>query len=326
MSVHITIIGLGQVGASFGLALGARRDLVNRLGYDRELGIAKRAEKLGAVDKSAFNLPASVEEADLVLLSLPVDQIRETVGIIAPELREGAVVMDTSPAKESVSAWMAEFLPAERFYIGLTPAINPAYLNEFTSGVEAARADLFKDSLIAITSPLHAPAEALKLAADLVNLVGAKPLFSDALEVDGLLAATYTLPQLLAAALIGATTNQPGWQEGRKLAGRDYAQASGLVLYPNGPETLRDQALLNRENVARVIDNLIVNLEQMRLAIQDGDTASLGEQLAQACQARQEWLRQRMNSDWVGEEAPPSEVPRTSDFFGRFVGLGRKRD
>jgi prephenate dehydrogenase len=325
MTVQMTIIGLGQIGASFGLALGTQRDLVNRLGFDRELGVAKQAEKLGAVDKSAFNLPASVESADLVLLALPVDQIRETLRIITPDLREGVVVMDTSPAKASVSAWMAEFLPAERYYVGLSPAINPAYLTESVTGVNAARADLFKDALIAITSPLHAPAEAIKLAADLVSLVGGKPLFSDALEVDGLLAATHTLPQLLAAALVGATTNQPGWQEGRKLASRDYAQVSGPALYPSGAETLRDQALLNRENVARVLDNLIVNLEQMRLAIQAGDAASLEEQLVQARQARQEWLRQRMTSDWVGEEAPPSETPKTSDIFGRFVGLRRKK-
>jgi len=326
MTVQMTIVGLGQIGASFGLALAGRRDQVNRLGYDREPGIARRAEKLGAVDKVAFNLPASVEQADLVLLALPIDQIRETLRIIAPDLREGAVVMDTSPVKAAVAAWMTEFLPAERFYIGLTPVINPNYLAEIAIGVEAARADLFKGGLIAITSPLRAPAEALKLAADLVNLVGAKPLFSDTLEVDGLLAATYTLPQLLAAALVGATVSQPGWQEGRKVAGRDYAQATGPALYPAKTETLRDQALLNRDNITRVLDNLIASLSQMRQAIQAGDSAGLEEQLAQARQARQEWLRQRVNSDWVGEEAPPTDAPKTSDIFGRFVGLGRKRD
>ena len=47
MPVNIVIVGLGQIGASFGLALGEKKDLVQRAGYDQEIKIARQAEKLG---------------------------------------------------------------------------------------------------------------------------------------------------------------------------------------------------------------------------------------------------------------------------------------
>ena len=46
-------------------------------------------------------------------------------------------------------------------------------------GIDAAHADLFKNSLMIITSPPGADADALKLAADLAVLVGSIPFFAD---------------------------------------------------------------------------------------------------------------------------------------------------
>ncbi len=100
MAIQITIIGLGQIGASIGLALAERKDSIERVGHDIDPGVAKQAQKLGAVDRIEYNLPRSVENADVVLLSIPVDQMRETLEIIAADLKEGCVVLDTAPVKE----------------------------------------------------------------------------------------------------------------------------------------------------------------------------------------------------------------------------------
>jgi prephenate dehydrogenase len=76
MAVNITIIGLGQIGTSVGLALADKTELVYRLGHDRELGKARKAKKMGALDKVSLNLPSAVRDADLVLLALPVGSVR----------------------------------------------------------------------------------------------------------------------------------------------------------------------------------------------------------------------------------------------------------
>lgn len=324
MTVRITIVGLGQIGTSVGLALAEHNNLVYRVGHDKELGNARLAEKMGAVDKVMINLPSAVREADIILLSLPIDQIHDTLSVIASDLKEGAVVMDTAPVKEVVASWAEESLPAERFYVGLTPVLNPAYLHEVGSGTQAAYADLFRNGLMAIVSPPGTPSEAIKLAADLTRLLGSSPLFADPLEMDGLMAATHILPQLMAAALLNATVDQPGWQEGRKVAGRAYAEATRPVVHATESKTLRESALLNRQNVLRRIDGAIASLQAIRNDIDNDDSEALEERLSRARQGQEQWWQQRVAADWANEGIPRTETPKASDLFGRLIGIGRK--
>jgi prephenate dehydrogenase len=324
MTVQITIVGLGQIGTSIGLALADHRDLVHRVGHDKDLSIARRAEKMGALDKVAINLPAAVRQADLVLLALPMDQIRHTLEVIALDLKEGAVVMDTGPVKEVVAGWVDELLPKERFYVGLTPVLNPLYLHSTDSGIEAAHSDLFRNGLMGIVSPQGTPSEAIKLAADLTRLLGASPFFADPLEMDGLMAGMHVVPQLLAAALLNATVDQPGWREARKIAGRAYAEATCPITYPSGAETLHQSALLNRENVLRKLDGVIAALQAIRNDLYTEDGTALEERLKRARKGREDWWKQRQAANWVGEEIPSTEMPRASDAFGRLIGIRRK--
>ncbi|MBC7316650.1 MAG: prephenate dehydrogenase/arogenate dehydrogenase family protein, partial [Chloroflexi bacterium] len=56
--MNITIVGLGTVGVSLGLALKAIAPDVTITGHDPDPERAKRAQDLGAVDKRHWNLPA----------------------------------------------------------------------------------------------------------------------------------------------------------------------------------------------------------------------------------------------------------------------------
>ena len=325
MTVKITIIGLGQIGASFGLALSNQKELLERVGHDRDPGTSRKAKEMGALDRTDLNLHSAVQNADLILLTLPTDQIRETLEQIAPDLKESAVVMDTAPVKETVAAWAAELLPPERHYVGLTPVINPAYLHTTDTGLSGARADLFHNGLIAISSPPRTASEAIKLAADLTRLVGAAPLFTDTLEIDGLMAATHLLPQLLAAGLLNATIEQPGWREGRKVAGRAYAEASGPIVHLTGGQSLTTSVMLNRENVLRVLDGMMAALQAIRSDIDHQNQDSLQERLERARLVRETWWKQRQAGDWAAQEGGVQvDMPTTSSVFGRLFGLKPK--
>lgn len=280
---------------------------------------------MGALDKVSFNLLSAVEESDLVLLSLPVDQIQETLAAIKDDLKPAAVVMDTGPAKMQVSSWAAELLPEERYYVGLTPVLNPLYLHDIDSGAEAAHPDLFRDGIMGIVSPPGSPSEAIKLAADLTRLLGATPLFADPLEMDGLVAATHILPQLMAAGLLNSTVDQPGWQEGRKIAGRSYAEVTAPVMYPSEPSTLTTAAMLNRENVMRVLDGALAAINAIRSDLSNEDSKTLDERLNRAREGRQVWLQGRMVANWPADETTTVEAPTSSEVFGRLIGRGKKK-
>ncbi|MBI3739928.1 MAG: prephenate/arogenate dehydrogenase family protein, partial [Chloroflexi bacterium] len=47
MTAQITIIGLGQIGASIGMALGENKTTARRVGFDRDPAVANAALTLG---------------------------------------------------------------------------------------------------------------------------------------------------------------------------------------------------------------------------------------------------------------------------------------
>jgi len=324
MTVNITIIGMGKIGTSVGLALARHSEQLHRIGHDLYPEFSRRAQKLGAVDKIAYNLPGSVADADIIFLALPADQIRDTMKHIAHDLKEGAVVMDTAPTKGAVSGWAGEFLPEKRYYVGLSPVINPKYMLVEESGGEAAREDLFKDGMIGIVAPQGTSSAAIKLAADLTSLLGAKPLFMDIVEVDSLMAATHLVPQLVAAGMVGATADQPGWTEGRKVAGAPYALAGSALGAVDPPEAIASAAALNKEHVIRVLDNVLVTLISFKEKLQDGEYEALAEQLKRIRDAREDWLGKRFSGEW--EEGPAGiDLPTAGEEMRRWI-VGRRRE
>jgi len=326
MAIQITIIGLGQIGASIGLALAERKDSIERVGHDIDPGVAKQAQKLGAVDRIEYNLPRSVEKADVVLLAIPVDQMRDTLGFISADLKEGCVVLDTAPVKEAVAVAAGELIPAQRHYVGLVPVINPKYLHETTAGLQAAHADLFQDGLLAIVTPPGVASDAVKLAADLARLVGATPMFFDIVELDSLMAATHLLPLLMSAAVLSSTVDQPGWIEARKVAGRAFAEVTGPFQHLYSPEALSSSLVSDRTNMLRVLDGAISQLQQWRDDIESEDTAALLAGIQRARAGRVLWWQQRSEANWAAEEIrPATEMPSGSSIFGRLFGTGWKR-
>jgi len=327
MTTQITVLGLGKIGMSIGLALANQKSSLLRLGNDRDLSLMRHAEKIGAFDKTDVNLHSSVENAGVVVLDLPVDEIEETLKIIAEDLRPGSVVVDTSPVKVAVAEIAARILGPERYFVTLTPSINPAYLEEISTGADAAHADLFKNSLMTITSTPGTHPGAIELATDLAGLLGGKAFFVDPLESDGLLAASHTLPALLAAALVHTATDQPGWVEGRKLAGQDFFLTTRPVEHLDESKQLGQSALMNRENVLRVIDTLVNSLEDLRDMIDRQDADALSEYLGQARDNRAQWIRQRTSANWdAGGPSAMQSVPSAGEMLGKLVGIRPKKD
>ncbi|MEA3349172.1 MAG: prephenate dehydrogenase/arogenate dehydrogenase family protein [Chloroflexota bacterium] len=325
MTTQIAIIGLGQIGASFGLALAEQKENIHRIGFDFDRKRAKRAKKMGAVDKTAALLKNAVKESNLILLALPLDQIDEILEIVVPQMRIGAVLMDTAPAKQKTAQRVSEMLPENCHYVGLTAVINPKYLHTNETGVDAAQADLFQNMPMAISALPSTSTETIELVVGLVHLIGASPLFTGLLEIDGFMTTTDIVPQLIGAVLLDATVDQPGWQETRKFTGRAYAQASGLVMHSGDASTLTSAVLLNRENVARVLGNVIASMQMLRDEISADDSDAVAEHLNRAREARERWWHKRQATDWSADDHPRMDASKRPSLFGNIFGLGRRK-
>jgi prephenate dehydrogenase len=318
MPVQITIIGLGQIGASMGLALATHKDDILRVGHDKKASVEREALQKGVADKMEHNLPKAVRDAKLVVLSIPVSQMQETLEFIAPDLKEGTVVLDTTPIKADVQKWVKEILPEEVYYVGLVPAINPEFLHDFQTGLTAARPDLFSNGIFLVDAPNGTPEEAVILAMDFIRLLGAEVILADPIESDGLMSTTHLLPQLMAASLLNATIDQPGWLDARKMAGRAYAAVTAGLTYQDEIDSLRLSALHNRANVVHSLDVTIAALRGLRDDIENGNNDGVAQRLESAFKGRERWLSQRMSADWA--KSPRTETSGIPSFSERLLG------
>jgi len=314
---RITIVGLGLIGGSIGLALRQAGNDYEVVGHDREHAVAGQARKLGAVSKTEWNLISACEQADLIIIATPVVAIKETLTAIAPYLKPGCLITDTGSIKGPVVAWAKEILPDTVNFVGGNPIISQE--GSLPTGIEGARADLFQGGLYCLTPLPEAAPQAVQLATDLVHLLGAKPFFLDAAEHDGLVAGVDHLPFVLSAALLGTTVQSPAWREMRKLAGDAFHSVTRFS--SSDAATYRDACLTNGENILRWIDACLARLEELREVIAAQEAEKLEKTFEEAMSVRDRWLRDKADGRWeLAEEISAS--PPQQGFLRRLIGLG----
>jgi len=318
---RITIVGLGLIGGSIGLALRQAGNDYEIVGHDREHTVAGQARKRGAVSKAEWNLISACEGADLIMIATPVMAIKETLTAIASYLKSGCLVTDTASIKGPVMAWAKEILPDTVHFVGGDPIISQetSIGGSPPTGIEGARADLFQGGLYCLTpSPETAP-QAVQLATDLVYLLGARPFFLDAAEHDGLVAGVDHLPFVLAAALLGTAVQSPAWREMRKLAGDAFQSATRFS--SGDAATYRDACLTNGENIVRWIDACLARLEELREVIAAQEAEKLEKTFEEAMSVRDQWLRDKAEGRWELTGETPA-LPSQQGFLRRLIGLG----
>jgi prephenate dehydrogenase len=212
-----------------------------------------------------------------------------------------------------VQAWADELLPAGAAFVGT----NPIVASDQTGGA-AARADLFDGRTWAICPSPSTDERAVKTATDLAARLGARPLFLDAAEHDGMAAAVEQLPALASMALLTSAVSQPAWREMRKLAGGQFESSTRLV--SSDPRVFSDAMLHSTEQVVRWIDSFIDNMAAWRDLIAAGDSEAIDNAFAEAASERARWLSQRSKGDWDEDTALPYERP---SMLLSWLGLSR---
>ena len=305
---RVTIVGLGLIGTSLGLALKQTKALrAEIVGHDAEPGHSARAQRRGAVDKTTYNLLDAVDGARLVILAVPVMAIRETLELIAPHLTPGCVVTDTGSTKGEVLNW-AESILGDRdvSFVGGHPMAGKE-----ESGPDAGDGELFKGAAYAICPAPSASEEATRAIVTMVEAVGAVPYFVDATEHDSYVAAVSHLPFLLSTALVASTTKSPAWREMSRLAATGYRDISRLAA--GDPIMHRDICVTNSVGVVHWIDEFIKQLLAMREWIQE-DHDALELSLINAWEARARWLAGQDSG-----ERPGADLPKASESMMQFM-------
>lgn len=318
MTIQITVIGLDQVGASIGLALADQKDKILRVGHDPSAKRMRLVEKDGAFDKTFIHLNEAVRNADMIVISLPPDLIKDALAIIVNELKPDSVVINTSLIRTGIIDWFKQVLPKGQQFISILPLIHGDRLEDGNDDLLTPRADLFANSEIVIASDFETSSKAIEVATDLVALLKGQPYFVDSTEADGIVAAVDQLPKLAAAALVHTLIDKPGWNDGRRFTSRAFYRAASISYLFDEQEYFGITDILNKENTSRALGQLIASLQELQSLIDSQDECALRDYLTQTRQSYETWIEQRKSGDWDAQKQVKPVIPK--DMFSRLFG------
>jgi prephenate dehydrogenase len=282
---QVTIVGLGMIGSSLGLALRQLKTAPRVIGHDNQYDAAARAQKLKAVDRVERNPLDAVSGSDLVVVATPVGTIPSVLEMIAEALPDGCVVTDTGSIKEQILSRAREVLPPSVAFVGGHPMTGPA-----TAGVEGPSASLFQGAIYCVTPTVNAPPSAVSAVVAMIQAIGAEPYFVDPAEHDGLVAGISHLPYLLSATLMRVLASESGWREMSALAAGGFDTATRLAA--QNPKMYGDILAGNAGNVVHHLDRLIEELLAVRSRLLSS-TEEIAKDLEEAQRQRATWDEQR---------------------------------
>ena len=318
----VAILGLDRLGVSIALRLrvyaakGGKHEF-ELIGYDSRDDYEKPARKLKVLDKVERKPYSAVASADLVIMNLPYEDLRAGYELIASDLREGVVLLDTAAIKQPSEDWADQLLGAEQHWIGFTAVVNADFLLEHQLGPEHASDDYFHESTIYLTPSVKSMKEAIDLAVNFSVILGGKPSFLDPVEHDSLTAITEEMPQLLSVAAYSAAIRHSAWGDAKRLTNSPFGVQT-RYLFTHHPDGLRDEWMANRECLGRAIDDVVDVLRDVRERLAANDEAAVEAFLMAASDDYQDWINRRHKGDWDEHASQRVQLDNTiaSSLFG----------
>jgi prephenate dehydrogenase len=310
----VAIIGLGLIGGSMGLALKrARLQQTEVIGVDRDHTVAQRALKYGAVDRILPEPEMAAAEAGLVIVAVPIINVRKVFEAIAPRLQPGAVVTDTASTKSDVIRWADQILPSNVYFVGGHPMAGKEQ-----SGPQAAEANLFDGRPFCVTPSVRAAPGAVNAVLGLAEIIGARPFFLDADEHDAYAAAISHVPLVASIALFSLARSSSAWPELASMAGPGFRDLTRLA--SGEPEMAHDICLTNKGNISHWLDRYIAELHKLQDLINSEDDQALFRALAETHIERETYVNNPPRREEIGTGT--ADIPTPNEAFMTLIAGG----
>jgi len=277
----ITIIGVGLIGGSLGLALKEKHPNFKIVGIDKQ-EIIEKAITRGAIDEGTVNLKEGTKEADIVIIATPVKTILNLLTQINPFLKKGCIVTDTGSTKQQIVQKANKILSGDIFFIGGHPMAGSE-----KCGIESANSRLFQDNTYILTPTPKSDLGALEKISLLVKIIGAKELMLDPLEHDRIVSAVSHLPQIIAISLIntiGELSLQGNNYNYFKAVGEGFKDMTRIASSPY--KMWEDICDTNQENILEIIQEFKNHLEVIEDKLKNNPN-SLKEEFQKAKKLRE---------------------------------------
>ncbi len=275
---QITIIGVGLIGGSIGLAAKKNKLAARIVGVTAHRESLRKALRRKAIDKGTLDLKKSVLNSDMVILAVPVDKIIPALKEISPNLKKGCIVIDVASVKGPVVRRAENIIGRIGAFVGVHPMAGSE-----CRGVESAVGNLFMDAPCIITKTKRTDLKALRTVRDFWRRLGAKIYILSPEVHDIRISNISHLPHVAASALLSAAETPflkfaaTGFKDTTRIASSD-------------PNLWASILVSNRANVAKDIRDYIKNLQRAKRLISGGKEKDLRRYLVNAKRKRDKFF------------------------------------
>jgi prephenate dehydrogenase len=279
----ITIIGVGLLGGSLGMAIRKRRLAREVVGFVRRAASVAECRRLGAVDVATRDVQTAVRDADLIILCTPLSRMKPLIEQLLPALKRGAIVTDVGSVKAGVVRELESLVAgANAHFIGSHPMAGSE-----KTGVSAARADLFRNAVCVVTPTERSSRAALRKVSRFWEAVGCRLLRLTPETHDVLVSRSSHLPHVVAATLANFILSPAQPRPQALLCANGFRDATRIA--SSSPEMWRDIALANRRNLVRALSAFIGNLRKFQRNLAGADQKTITRFFERAKRGRDAW-------------------------------------
>lgn len=281
---NAVIIGVGLLGGSLGLAMKQRELARKVVGIGRSRVSLEKAIACGTIDTAVLDsdLAGACADADLIVVSTPVQRAVSVVEDLAPIINAQAIATDVASTKDDICAAARATWTAPRRFVGSHPMAGSEKF-----GPEHASADLFKGHVCLVEESSDLDPDARARIVALWEAVGARVVPVAGAAHDDILARTSHVPHVLAAALAQLAARKG---EVRDFVGNGFRDTTRIAA--SRPEVWRDICISNRNAVLHALEEYQQILEALQDAIADGDADAVEQFFADGNTARAGIYRQ----------------------------------
>lgn len=263
---RVALIGLGLIASSMCHAM-RRSGLAGEIvGYARSAETREIAREIGLCDRVYDSAAEAVQDADLVVLCVPVGAMEAVAREIAPALKLGATVSDVGSVKRTVVDAVGPYIPEGVHFIPAHPLAGTEH-----SGPRSGFAELFDNRYTIIVPVEGSDPKAIDRLTNLWAGIGALTETMDADHHDLVLAVTSHTPHLIAYTMVGVADDLRRVTDSEVIkysaAGfRDFTRIAA-----SDPVMWRDVFLNNKEATLEILGRFTEELFALQRAIRQGD-------------------------------------------------------
>ena len=267
---RVALIGLGLIGSSLSHVIRQEKLATHIAGHARSAKTRETAKRIGLVDSIHDEAEGAVENADLVVLCVPLCAYGAMAQAIKNRLKRGAILTDVGSVKGSVLRDVAPHVPDGVHFVPGHPIAGTEQ-----SGPESGFAELFSGRWCILTPGPSSDAAAVERLTQFWKACGSQVEIMDADHHDLVLAITSHLPHLIAYNIVGTAADLEEVTKSEVIkysAGgfRDFTRIAA-----SDPTMWRDVFLTNKGAVLEMLGRFSEDLSALQRAIRWDDGATL---------------------------------------------------